>query len=43
MVVENYPIRIDAKQDEIELSIEGEAGYVPLSFHGLKSPRGYTL
>ncbi|MGJ8641688.1 MAG: LamG domain-containing protein [Opitutaceae bacterium] len=42
-LINNYPIKIQAEADEIQVQIQGGVGYVPIRFAGLSSPTGYTL
>lgn len=42
-LLHNYPMIIQADQQEVAVSIEGGVGYVPIRFEGLKRATGYTL
>jgi hypothetical protein len=42
-LLNRYPIVIQAKQQKIELSIEGGVGYVPIRFEGVDSNQGYAI
>lgn len=42
-LVHNYPIIIQADQEEVTVDIEGGVGFVPIRFEGLKQAKGYAL
>jgi hypothetical protein len=42
-LLRRYPIVVAAGKPEVEVSIKGGVGVVPIRFEGLRSPVGYTL
>ena len=42
-LLHRYPIVVDARRQEVEVSIEGGVGVVPIRFQGLRTPAGYAL
>ncbi len=38
-----YPIIVQARQQEVSVTVNGGVGYVPVRFEGLTSPEGYSL
>ncbi|MCP5536284.1 MAG: LamG domain-containing protein [Akkermansiaceae bacterium] len=42
-LLNNYPVIIQAGQDEVTVDIEGGLGMVPIRFEGLKQAKGYAL
>jgi hypothetical protein len=42
-LLSRYPVRVQATDSPVDLTVQGGAGYVPLTFTGLTSYRGWRL